>query len=64
VKNANDIVLLGMTDSRLTETGRCYVMEINVDKTKGMSISKATNPNIHYDRPKTTGECGIFLLFG
>jgi len=63
VKNADDIVLLGMID-RLTETGRFYGMEINVDTTKVMSISKTTNPNIHYDRSKTMGECGIFLLSG
>jgi hypothetical protein len=63
VKNADDIVLMGMTD-RLTETGRCYGMEINVDKTKVMSISKATISNIHYDSSKTMGECGTFQLFG
>ena len=62
VKNTDDIVLWGMID-RLTETGRCYGMEINMDKTKVMSMSKATNPNIHYDRSKTMGECGIFQLF-
>jgi hypothetical protein len=49
---------------RLTETGRCYGMEISVGKTKVMSISKATIPNIHYDRSKTMGEHGIFQLFG
>jgi len=49
VKNADDIALLGMID-RLTETGRCYGMEINVDKTKVMSNLKATNPHIYYDR--------------
>jgi len=63
LKYADDVVLLGMID-RLTETGRCYGMEISVDKTKVMSISKATIPNIHYDRSKTMGERGIFQLFG
>jgi hypothetical protein len=33
MKNADYVVLLGMIE-RLTETGRCYEMEINVDKTK------------------------------
>jgi hypothetical protein len=63
VKNTDNVALLGMID-RLTETGRCYGMEINVDKTRVMRISKATIPNIHYDRSKTMGECGIFQLFG
>ena len=63
MKNADYVVLLGMID-RLNETGRCYRMEINMDKTKVMSIPKATIPNIHYDRSKTMGECGIFQLFG
>jgi len=57
-----EMVLQGMID-RLTETGRCYGMEINVDKTRVMRISKATISNIHYDRSKTMGECGIFQLF-
>jgi len=35
----SDAVLLGMID-RLTETGKCYGMEINVDKTKVMSTKK------------------------
>jgi hypothetical protein len=54
---------MGMIE-RLTETGRCYGMEINVDKTKVMSIKKATITNTHYDRSKTVGECGIFQLYG
>jgi len=62
VKNADDVVLLGMID-KLTETRRCYGMEINVNRTKVISISKATIPNIHYDGSKTMGECGIFQLF-
>ena len=32
-----------MTD-KLTEVGRCYGMEINVEKTKGMRISRQTSP--------------------
>jgi hypothetical protein len=51
VKYADDDVLLakvetvlqGMTD-RLTEIGRCYGMEMNVEKTKVMRISRQPSP--------------------
>jgi len=46
-------VLQGMTD-KLTETGRCYGMEVNVEKTKVMRISREPFPVKNYDRPKTT----------
>jgi hypothetical protein len=36
-----ETVLQGMID-RLTEIGRCYGMEMNVEKTKVMSISRQT----------------------
>jgi hypothetical protein len=36
-----DMVLQGMID-RLTETGRCYGMEMNVEKIKVMRISRPT----------------------
>jgi len=36
-------VLQGMID-KLTETGRCYGMEMNVEKTKVMKISKQLFP--------------------
>jgi len=66
VKYADDLVLLAkeekvlqdMTD-KLTEIGGFYGMEINVEKTKVMRISR-TIPSKNYDRPKTTRECGIF----
>jgi hypothetical protein len=35
-------------------------MEMNVEKTKVMRISRLPFPVENYDRPKTTGECGIF----
>jgi hypothetical protein len=41
---------------KIIESRRWYDMEMNVEKTKAMRISSN-----NYDRPKTTGECGIFL---
>ena len=66
VKYADDLVLLAkegkvlqdMID-KLTEIGRCYGMEMNVEKTKVMRISKQPFP-VETDRPKTSRECGIF----
>jgi hypothetical protein len=51
VKYANDVVLLakeetilqGMIDG-ITEIGKCYVMEMNVGKTKAMRISRQPSP--------------------
>jgi len=37
-----------------------YGMELNVEKTKVMRISRQPLPVKNYRRPKTTGECGIF----
>jgi hypothetical protein len=63
VKYADNLVLLAKEEKvlqdmndKLIEIGRCYGMEMNVEKTKVMKISRQQN----YDRPKTTGECGIF----
>ena len=66
VKYADDLVLLAkeekvlqdMTD-KLTEIGRCYGMEMNVEK-KSNENFQTTIASKNYDRPKTTGECGIF----
>jgi hypothetical protein len=57
-----EMVLQDMVD-RLVEIGRCYRMEMNVEKTKGMRISRQTSPVQDYDRSKTAGKCGIFQLF-
>jgi hypothetical protein len=57
-----EVVLQGMID-RLTEIGRWYGMEMNVEETKAMRISRQPSP-IDYTRSKTAGECGIFQLFG
>jgi hypothetical protein len=43
---------------KLIEIGRCYCMEMNVEKTRVMRIFKITIPSKNYDRPKATGECG------
>jgi hypothetical protein len=52
-------VLQDMTD-KLTETGGCYGMEMNMEKNKSNENFKTTIASKNYDRPKTTGECGIF----
>jgi hypothetical protein len=44
---------------KLIEIG-CYGMEMNVEKTKVMRISRQPFPVKNYNRPKTTRECGIF----
>jgi hypothetical protein len=52
-------VLQGMID-KLIEIGRCYGMEMNVEKNKSNENFKTAIPSNNYDRPKTTGECGMF----
>ena len=67
VKYADDLVLMtkeetvlqGMID-KLTEFGRCHGMEMNVEKNKSNENFKTTITSNIYDRPKTTGECGLF----
>jgi hypothetical protein len=51
VKYADDLVLLAKKEKvlhdmidKLTETGRCYGMEMNVEKTKVMRISRQSFP--------------------
>ena len=53
-----EMVLQDMID-KLIEIGICYGMEMNVGKTKVMRISRQPSP-VTIDRPKTTGECGMF----
>jgi hypothetical protein len=38
-------------------------MEMNVEKTKVMRISRQSISSTNIDRSKTAGECGIFKLF-
>jgi len=67
VKYADDLVLMakeetvlqGMFD-KLIEIGRCYGMEMNVEKTKVMRISRQQFPVTIMIEQKTTGECGMF----
>jgi hypothetical protein len=70
VIHADDLLLLakeetalqGATD-RLTEIGGCSGMEMNGEKVRFHN----PNTNVHktvYDISKTTGESGIFKLFG
>jgi hypothetical protein len=67
VKYADDLALLAKEEKvlqdmidKLIENGRCYGMEMNVEKNKSNENFKTTIPSKNYDRPKTTGECGIF----
>jgi len=71
MKYADDLVLLDKEEKvlqditdKLTETARCYGMEMNVEKIKSNENFKTTIPSKNYDIPKTTTECGIFLIFG
>ena len=66
VKYADDFVLLAKEEKvlqdmidKLIEIGRCYGMELNVEK-KSNENFKTTIASKNYRRPKTTGECGIF----
>ena len=67
VKYADDVVLLAKEEKELQDTteklikiGGCYGMEMNVEKTKVMRISRQPFTVKNNDRPKTTRECGIF----
>ena len=54
-----ETVLQGMID-KLTEIGRYYGMEMNVEKTKVMRISRQPSPVTIMINQKATGECGMF----
>ena len=62
VKYADDLVLMAKeervlqgTIEKVIEIGRCYDMEMNVEKNKSNESFKTTIPSNNYDRPKTTG---------
>jgi len=66
VKYADDLVLLAKEEKvlqdmidKLIENGKCYGMEMNVEK-KSNENFKTTITSKNYDKPKTTRECGIF----
>jgi len=42
---------------KLIETGRWYGMEMNVEKTKVIRISRQRFPVKNHGRPKTTRKC-------
>jgi hypothetical protein len=46
--------------NRLIETGRCYGMEMDVEKIKSNVNIKATIPSTDYDKSKTTGDVEYF----
>lgn len=69
MKYANDLVLLakeemvlqGIND-KTTEVGRCYGMEVNVEKNKHNYNITTIIPNTDHDRSETNGECGTLQL--
>jgi hypothetical protein len=71
VKYANDLFLLvkeekviQVVSDRVTETGRCYGMEMNVGKKNYVNENlKTTIPSTGSDRSKTKVKCGIFEIF-
>jgi hypothetical protein len=48
------------TIDKLIEIGRCYGMEMNVEINKSNENFKTIISSKTDDRPKTTGESGIF----
>jgi len=67
VKYADDFVLMAKEETvlqgiidKLIEIRRCYGMEMNVEKTKEMRISRQPSPVTIMIDQKTTGECGMF----
>ena len=67
MKYADDLVLMAKEETvlqdmidKLIEIGSCYGMEMNVEKNKSNENFKKAIPSNSYDRPKTTGECGMF----
>jgi hypothetical protein len=67
VKYADELVLLAKEEKvlqdmidKLIVTGRCYGMEINVEKNKSNDNFRTTIASKNYHRLKTTGECRIF----
>jgi hypothetical protein len=67
VKYADELVVLAKEEKvlqdiidKLSEIGRSYGMEMNVEKNKINENFKTTIPSKKCDRPKTTRDCGIF----
>jgi hypothetical protein len=51
--------LFFLLEYNVFEIGRCYGMEMNVEKASNENF-KTTNSSHNEDRPKTTGECEMF----
>jgi hypothetical protein len=72
MKYADRLVLLSKQETvlhdmidRLSEIEICCGIEMNVEESKVANGNlKATISNTEYGRSKTTGQCGIFQLFG
>ena len=67
VKYADDLALMSKEEmvlqsmiDELIEVGRCCGMEMNVEKTKVMRISRQPAPVTIMIGQKTTGKCGMF----
>ena len=67
VKYADDLVLMAKEEKvlqsvidKLIEVGRCYGMEINVEKNKSYEDFKTNISSNNYDKPNTIGECKMF----
>ena len=58
-----EMVLQDITD-RLTEVGKCYGMEMIVEKFKIMRISRQPNQVQIMKDQKINAECKIFQTFG
>ena len=54
-----ETVVQGTID-KLIEIGRCYGVEMNVEKNQNNENFKTTISSKNYDRPKTTRVCGTF----
>jgi hypothetical protein len=58
-----ETVLQGMFD-KLTETGICYVIEMNLEKTCVQKTSKTTIPSSDYNRSKVPKAVEYFKYLG
>jgi ABC-type hemin transport system ATPase subunit len=70
VKYADDLVLLAKGETvlqdmidKLIEIGRCYGMEMNVEKNKSDENFKTIIPSKNYYRTKRTKECELLNMW-
>jgi hypothetical protein len=50
-------------NDRLIEFGKCYAMEMNVDKKTELIEFQGKLPRTSYCRNKTTEKCKVFQVF-